>query len=321
MREFRISHNDAGQRVDRFIKKAVPRLPASLMQRYIRLKRIKLNSGRCQNNQILAEGDILQFYINDEFFETEPKEAGFLSAQGSPVIVYEDEHLIIINKPAGQLVHEGDGDAQSETLIDEIKKYLYDKGHYNPDEENSFAPSLCNRIDRGTTGIVLAAKDAPTLRVMNEIIKNRRIDKYYLCIVSGMPKPPEATLKAYLIKDSATNMVKIFDKPAPGALTILTRYKVKNSSANYSLLEVELLTGRTHQIRAHLAHIGHPLIGDSKYGSNAINRLTRQKRQALVSYKIRFSEDADLGHLSYLSGKTFEIDVSDFMTLFDNLGQ
>lgn len=304
MKSFTIARNDSRQRVDKFIKKAVPALPSSLMQRYIRIKRIKLNGKRCENNTILSEGDLLELYINDEFFAEDPADNAFMHIKGQIDVVYEDAHLLLVNKQPGLVVHEDDTKT-TDTLINRIKLYLYQKGDYDPQQESSFAPALCNRIDRNTGGIVIAAKDAPTLRVLNQLIKDRMIDKYYLCAVHGRVDPPQGTLTAYLAKDEQSNTVTVYRRPRADTKTIITKYTRLKANDRYSLLEVELLTGRTHQIRAHMAFIGHPLVGDTKYGHARDNQDTGYRYQALYSYKLRFKEEADSAHLSYLNGKTF----------------
>ena len=204
------------------------------------------------------------------------------------------------------VVHE-DEHQSSDTLINRIQHHLYNCGVYNPAEENSFAPALCNRIDRNTAGIVIAAKNAAALRILNEKIKARELQKLYLCIVHGtMPKESD-TLKAFLRKDARTNTVAVYDHPIPDGRTILTHYRVVAQKDRLSLLEIDLLTGRTHQIRAHLAHIGHPLLGDAKYGRNRDNHKTGLKHQALCAYKLTFHFQSDAGVLNGLNGRSFEV--------------
>ncbi len=318
MKYYEIGPNDAGQRLDKFIQKAVPALPPSLLYKYIRLKRIKYNGKRCDAAQKLNVGDVLELYINDEFFTVSNEKydpLAFLKAKAEIDIVFEDVNILLVDKKPGLLVHE-DANEQTNTLIARIQHYLYDKGEYRPEHENSFAPALCNRIDRNTGGIVIAAKNAATLRVLNAKIKSRELTKLYLCIVFGQPNPPSATLRGYLLKDEESNQVQIFDQPVPGAKTILTRYHTLAAKNELSLLEVELLTGRTHQIRAQLAYIGHPLLGDTKYGLNRDNKGYGQKHQALYAYKLSFDFTTDAEHLNYLQGQSFTVPDVDFVKMF-----
>lgn len=313
MKELTIKPNDAGQRLDRFVGKAVPLLPESLLQKYIRLKRIKLNGKGAGRDSRLAAGDAVQLYINDEFFEKPREENSYLKV-GSPrvTVVYEDENILLADKKPGVLCHSA-GAWDYNTLIANIQAYLAQKGEWRPREENSFAPALCNRIDRNTGGIVIAAKNAEALRILNEKIRDREIEKYYLCAVLGRPRPEKGRLENYIFKDAAKNQVFIKPGPEPGARTAITEYRVLDSRDGLSLVECRLLTGRTHQIRAQMAFRGWPLLGDGKYGREKANReFDEKKGQALYSYKLRFDFPTDAGILNYLRGRTFTVDKIDF---------
>ena len=312
MKEFTIGPNDAGQRLDRFLAKAVPLLPASLAQKYIRIKRIKRNGARVERDTRLEAGDVLQLYINDEFFDKPREDNAYLTVAVPKLnIVYEDDHILLVDKRPGLAVHPHDGAEYGRTLIDHIQSYLYQKKEWRPREENAFTPALCNRIDRNTGGIVIAAKTAEALRVMNQKIKDRELDKRYLAIVEGTPKPREGSLKGYLFKDAKQNRVFVTDTPQTGAKTCQTNYKVLATGNGLSLVECELITGRTHQIRAQFAHAGHPLLGDGKYGK--LDKRFDRNYQALYSYKLTFTFTTDAESLGYLNGKSFQVEKVDFV--------
>ena len=312
MKEMTIGPNDAGQRLDRFLAKAVPLLPASLAQKYIRLKRIKRNGARVERDTRLVAGDVLQLYINDEFFDKPREDNAFLTVATPKLnIVYEDDHILLVDKRPGLAVHPHDGAEYGRTLIDHIQAYLYQKREWRPREENAFTPALCNRIDRNTGGIVIAAKTAEALRVMNQKIKDRELDKRYLAIVEGAPKPREGSLRGHLFKDAKQNRVFVSDKPQPGSKSCQTNYRVLTTQNGLSLVECELITGRTHQIRAQFAHAGHPLLGDGKYGK--LNKNFDRNYQALYSYKLTFTFTTDAGGLEYLNGKSFRVEKVDFV--------
>ena len=313
MKELTIGSNDAGQRLDRFLAKAVPLLPASLAQKYIRLKRIKRNGGRAQRDTRLEAGDRLQLYINDEFFDKPREDNAYLTVASPKLnIIYEDDHILLADKRPGLAVHPHDGAEYGRTLIDHIQAYLYQKREWNPRMEHSFTPALCNRIDRNTGGIAIAAKTAEALRVMNQKIKDRELDKRYLAIVEGTPQPPKGSLKGYLFKDAVKNRVYVTDTPQTGAKTCQTNYRTLASANGLSLVECELITGRTHQIRAQFAHAGHPLLGDGKYGK--LDKRFGRNYQALYSYRLTFRFTTDAGELAYLDGKSFQVADVDFVT-------
>ncbi len=317
MKSYTISQNDANQRLDKFIKKSFPNLPVSLMYKYIRTKNIKVNSKRAEISTRLQPGDIVDLYVNDEFLVKGETRYDFLSASNKIDIIYEDENIIITNKPVNLLCHP-DNNEYNDTLITRIKKYLYENGKYEPDKENSFAPALINRIDRNTSGIVIAAKNAESLRILNTKMKNRELHKYYRLIVHGSPKEKSGILEGYLYKDEEKNKVTVYSSPRENCKTIRTKYKVIDTKDNLSLVEVELLTGRTHQIRSHFASIGHPLLGDGKYGTNKLNKEKGYKKQCLCSYKLIFDFTSDAGILNYLNKRVFEIHDIWFQREFEN---
>ena len=307
MKELTVGKNDAGQRLDRFVAKAVPLLPDSLLQKYIRLKRIKVNGKPSKRDLRLSAGDVLMLYINDEFFEAPREDNAWLKiAKPRLNILYEDENILLADKKPGVLCHSA-GKWDYNTLIANIQAYLAQKGEWHPKEENSFCPALCNRIDRNTGGIVIAAKNAEALRILNEKIRDREIEKYYLCAVYGRPRPDNGQLKNELFKDAVKNQVYVKSKPEPGSRSAVTEYQVLMTRAGLSLVECRLLTGRTHQIRVQMAYAGWPLLGDGKYGREQINRRFHEEGQALYSWRLCFDFSTDAGLLNYLRGKEFSV--------------
>lgn len=307
MRTLYIKANDAGQRLDKFLSKAVKALPKSLMYKCIRTKKIKVNRKRTEIGYMLCEGDTVEMFVSEEFFTDNAVEDAFMKLTPRLDIIYEDSNIMLLDKKPGLIVH-SDDDEEVNTLIGHVKAYLYRKGEYDPKNEQSFAPALCNRIDRNTGGIVIAAKNAEALRVMNEKIKNDELSKFYLAAVHGQPQKKSATLRGYLRKDSGNNIVDIITAPRPGYKEIITKYRVIETSRDLSLVEIELITGRTHQIRAHFSSIGHPLLGDGKYGINRDDKKLGYKFQALYAYRLEFRFKTVGTALDYLNGKVFHAD-------------
>ena len=305
MKEYIVGPNDAGQRLDRFVKKVAPRLPDSLLQKTLRKKDVKINGHPARGDARLEKGDTVRIYLTDELLEGTKAPAPVKSRPVKLSVAYEDENIIIVDKKPGVLCHDAEGWSPT-TLIAEIQAYLRQKGEWRPEEENSFAPALCNRIDRNTGGLVIAAKNAEALRIMDEKIKNREIEKYYLCVVLGQPRPARGRLEGFLFKDAKKNQVYVYDEPRLGALSAVTEYRTLATRGELSLVECHLITGRTHQIRAQMAHADCPLLGDGKYGRERKNRDYGEKMQLLHSYRLRFAFATDSGCLSYLDGKTVE---------------
>ncbi len=324
MRELTVNSNDAGQRLDKFISKAVPAMPASLMYKLLRKKKIKVNRRRSEPKYMLCDGDTVQLFISEEFFSADAGEQNFRRMTPHICPVYEDENVLLCDKPSGMIVHSDDNE-EVNTLINHAKAYLYQKGDYDPDSEQSFAPALCNRIDRNTAGIVIIAKNAPALRELNLLIKERRLDKRYLCAVHGGFGSREGKLEGYIVKDSERNIVTVYDERPTGARAAeakrtVTEYRVLDEKDGLSLVEVHLITGRTHQIRAQFAAAGHPLLGDGKYGVNRADRQRGYKSQALYSYSLTFDGGE---RLSYLNGKTFTVPLERiwFLREFPDFGK
>ncbi len=308
MKQLLVNKNDSGKRLDKFINKIFPNLPESLIYKYVRKKRIKVNNKKFLCSQRVNQGDIVQLYVNDELLIPNKFEDDFKNAPTNLDIIYEDENILLVNKKPGLIVHP-DENYQTDCLINRIKNYLFKKCEYIPETENSFSPALVNRIDRNTSGIVIAAKNAVALRILNEKMKNREIEKSYICIVCGNISGQNKILKAYLDKNHSQNKVYVKNSknPKDQSKTILTEYSVISTGKNFSLLKVKLLTGRTHQIRAHMAAINHPLLGDGKYGSNSINKKYGYKYQALCSCNLKFNFKNSSETLDYLDGKEFEV--------------
>lgn len=309
MRSFTVTAKDSGQRLNRYLEKLVPALYPSLMHKYLRTKRIKINGKRAEASARLSEGDLVQLYISDDLFFMHKKQPDFMRASSQLTLLFEDQNIAVIYKPAGLLVHD-DSSKTADTLINRLLRYLYEKGEYGPSDSESFTPALCNRLDRGTAGIVLAAKSSAALREMNLLLKNRLITKRYLCAVTAKP-PDDGTYTAWAVKDSGRNTVSVFDSPGPGAKTMITSVHTVGRKNGLWLLDVGLVTGRTHQIRAHLKHLGCPVLGDGKYGDGRINRRYNISRQALAAYEVTFNiaEHAnEFPVLSYLDNTTFSLD-------------
>jgi 23S rRNA pseudouridine955/2504/2580 synthase len=307
MKNLIINNNDSGQRLDKFLEKTFPFLPKSMMYKEIRKKNIKVNGKKAEISYRLQVNDNIFLFINDEFLV---KDFKIFSEYTKiyPDIVYEDRNIALLKKPVGLLSQE-DENGVNDTAENRLRAYLVNKGEFDTSKENSFIPSLCNRLDRNTSGILIAAKNAEALRIMNEKIKCREIEKRYICITVGVPEKKHAVLGAYHLKDERNKKVAIFDKPAPGRKEIKTEYTVLETDGKLSLVEVLLHTGRTHQIRAHMAYVGLPLLGDSKYGDFAANREYGAKSQFLCAYKLEFAFTSDAGILNYLNGREFEVDV------------
>ncbi|MDO4562306.1 MAG: RluA family pseudouridine synthase [Clostridia bacterium] len=283
MREFFINKNDAAQRCDKFLEKLG--VPRALIYKAIRRKDIKINSARAEAARILEEGDIVRVYLPDDCFA----EKGFTKAKRAIEIIYEDENIAVINKPCGVPCQSG-GVKKNETLVDMFKTYLLNQGVYSPENEQSFSPALCNRLDVNTSGLVIGAKNAAALRAMNSYIRARRVRKFYICQTEGAPSKDFDTVEGYIEKDAFRNKSAVVKD---GGKYTKTSYRVLSRGA-VSVLEVELHTGRSHQIRALCSYLGCPIVGDTKYGAKSGGG------QALTAYKIIFDFE-DTGILANLS--------------------
>lgn len=279
-------HITCPARLDASLAQTFPTLRGGRVHKYLRENKIKVNGKKLPLNTQLQCGDTVCVYLSDEALGL-CAAAGplFLQARRGLRVAYEDDIVLIAEKPAGVLVADETGNI-ADTFLNRVLLHCYEAETWKPGD--AFAPHLCHRLDTGTSGLVLLAKTAEAEAFLCVLIKERQVQKEYLCVTLGAPQPAAATLRGYLQKDAARGIVTVLDSPAPGAKEIVTRYETLITNDSLALLSVELITGRTHQIRAHLAHIGYPILGDSKYGSNTANRAYKLKYQALCAYRLTF---------------------------------
>ena len=312
MKNFKITANDNMKRIDNFLMKLLPHLSRNEIFSLLRNNKVKVNEKKTKHDYRLSFNDSIDIYLNDQYFQTETNDL-FKLTKNDLNIIFEDENILLLNKPIGLITHE-DNKENIHTLLNKLKLYMFESKQWDPEVEQTFEPSLCNRLDRNTSGIVIAAKNIEALRNMNEIIKNNEVKKLYYCVVYNKINKKEDTLYAYHQKDMHKNIVKIIDSPQVGYKKIITKYKVIKSTDKYSVLEVELLTGKTHQIRAHLSFLKHPIIGDNKYSNKYVDKDTRFKTQLLVSYKIIFKTNNE--YFKYLNNKEFKLNKIWFLDKF-----
>lgn len=306
MKIIKINHNDENIRLDNFLSKTFKRLKKPAIYKVIRNNQVKVNNKRVKFDYRVQFGDEIKLYINDALL-TDDKTISTIQKQDFKII-YEDVNIILVYKPKGLLVH-ADTANNNNTLINQVIAYLIKSNQYNPNQENSFVPSLVNRLDRNTAGIVLVAKNHKTLDLLNDKMKNHEINKYYIARVHGIIDPKQATMVAYLTKNNNNNVVNITKKPINNySKKIITEYKMISHDKQTSLIEINLLTGRTHQIRAHFNYINYPLVGETKYTKSNIDKNYKSNHQALCAYKIVFNFKNKNNHLSYLNNKSFVLD-------------
>ena len=311
MKEIKISQKEENQRLDKFLLKYFNKAPKSFLYKMICKKRINLNGAKAAGSEIITNGDILSLYLSEETMDSFMEAKEVSRAQRHFGIVYEDDNLLIVSKPAGLLTYP-QSPQDKETLIDQILYYLYEKGEYSADKEASFTPAVCNRLDRNTGGIVIAGKNLQAVQAVNKAIAQKRIQKFYVTMVRGELNESKE-FYGYHVKDEKTNTVKVLKKETPNASAIYTKVSPLKVKDGFSLLEVELITGKSHQIRAHLKAMGYSVVGDRKYGDERVNKRVREKfglnNQFLYACRVVFNEKD--GYISYLYGKEFSSKLPD----------
>ena len=318
MKEIEITQDEENQRLDKFLFKYFNTASKSFIYKMLRKKRIKHNRKKAEGNEMLKNGDTLQMYLSEETMNSFMEKKVLNKAERHFGIVYEDDNVLMVVKPAGLLSHP-EKSSDKDTLIDQILYYLHEKGEYNPDKESTFTPAICNRLDRNTGGIVVAGKTLAAVQDINRIISEQKIKRYYITMVRGEMNE-EKEFFGYHIKDGSINQVKVLKVETKGAKKIYTKVYPISVKDKFSLLEIDLITGKSHQIRAHLKTMGYPVVGDRKYGDDRINRGFREKyglnNQFLFAHRIVWGEDH--GALSYLSGREFVAKLSDNLYAIKN---
>lgn len=317
MKSFTAGPNENGVRLSRFVEGVTKDMPRSMMYKAFRNKRIKVNGKRAEPDTRLSAGDLIELYINDEFFPVGKPTAKTAKPRRQPpvTVVYEDENFAVLYKPAHLLCHsDRTGDAN---LVDAFAAYLEAKGEYDPHAEKRFAPALCNRLDRGTEGLVLAAKSYAALRDLNAIIRDDMMKKEYLTITVGAP--PQGRFVAWLQHSEKNNKVRIHARESEGYKQIITEVTVIRQAGPFALCHIGLITGRTHQIRAHLAYLGHPVLGDIKYGNHKMNERTGLKTQALCAQRLTFGRIPEGNTLQYLSGRVIKLNDPEIVKTYERL--
>ena len=306
MKSIQVDRSWDGRRLTRFLQKAMPSATMGQIRRFLRLGRVKVDGKRADEETVLRESAVVDMYVEDDFFAEAEREDPFYSKiRPRLTILYEDEQVMLLSKRAGLVCHPDEGE-KVHTLLTYAQAYLYQKGEWNP--KTDFAPALCNRIDRFTAGIVILAKTQEALRAMDAKIRTHEVQKYYLCIVHGRMKYPEGTLRHWLTKKPEQKKVTVLRKNEPGSKEAVTYYQVIDERDGLTLCECLLGTGRTHQIRAQFAAIGHPLLGDNQYGQAKLNEKTgRVNGQALCAYRLIFDFEGDAGCLNGLNGLTVQV--------------
>lgn len=310
MRELTINSNEAGQRLDKLLTKYLNLASKSFIYKMLRKKNITLNGKKCDGSEKLVTGDQIKLFLADDTIEKFSQVMVQTVKKTQLSIIYEDQHLLLVNKPSGMLSQKAKD--TDESLVEYIIDYLISSGQMTVEDLRSFKPSVCNRLDRNTSGLVVAGKSLAGLQIMAEVFKDRSIHKYYQCMVKGQMKERQI-ITGFLTKDEKTNQVTIHKHEVPGSVAIITEYEPLDYTSAYTRLQVALITGRTHQIRAHLASIGYPIVGDPKYGDSKVNeevkRLYHIRSQMLHSYQVIFPSLPE--PMGYLSGKAFVAPVPD----------
>ena len=306
MKTFDIEKEYDGRKLVRFLQKMLPAAGMGQIRKFLRLGRVKVDGKKGNEETVLFMGQRVDIYVEDEFFEAVQKEDPFYSKiRPKLTILYEDAHIMLLDKRAGLVCHPDEGE-KVHTLLTYAQAYLYQKGEWNP--KTDFAPALCNRIDRFTAGIVILAKTQEAARAMDARLRTHEVQKYYLCIVHGRMKYPEGTLRHFLMKKPEQKKVTVSRRNEPGSKETITHYRSVDEANGLTLVECLLGTGRTHQIRAQFAFIGHPLLGDNQYGSAKDNaKYGRVNGQALCAYRLMFDFDGDAGCLEGLNGRAFQV--------------